>query len=811
MSGLLNTDTAIWASLTLLSDQWLWPLAAVCAIIAGILLWSYLPAKQAGAVRWWCLGLKLLGFAALAGCLLEPLWLTPHARQGANYFAVVADNSQGLQVKDAGEPLTRGEVLSRLLDQPASGWQTVLADTFEVRRYLFDSRLQATADFHELDFAGRSTGLVSALKSLQQRFQGRPLAGVLLFTDGNATDLHGTPPAMEGMPPIYPVVLGKPDAIKDVSIQQVNVSQTAFEDAPVTVQAEVAAAGFSGRTILAQIIDRSGRVLQEQGLEAGGRGQEGNLTFRFTLKPEQTSGVTFQRLKVGLRAAPGGFDGNAGEATQANNSRVIAIDRGRGPYRVLYVAGRPNWEFKFLNRAVEEDPQVRLVALIRVAKREPKFDFRGRSGETSNPLYRGFGEQSAEDVQRYDQPVLVRLNTRDEQELRGGFPRTEEELYAYDAIIVDDLEAEFFSPEQALLAQKFVSERGGGFLMLGGMESFRQGGYHRSPIGDMLPVYLDRIAGAQPLEGDNDTRDPRPIHFDLAREGWLQAWARLYDNETQERARIEGMPAFRVVNRVRGVKPGASLIATGRDEGGGEVPALAVQRFGRGRTAALMAGDLWRWGTRDAARQEQLGRAWRQLARWLVSDVPQRVDLQVEPQAEDAGAGVALNVRVRDLRYRPVDDATVMIDVESVVMGEAGEAAPTTVRLRAEASSTESGLYSATFVPRSNGGFRATAVAGNPAGAETGRAVAGWAVDLAADEFRSLVPNIALLESLARRTGGEVIRAGDLADFVRNLPGKRAPVMETRAQPLWHTPWMFALALACLAAEWGLRRWKGLA
>ena len=49
-----------------------------------------------------------------------------------------------------------------------------------------------------------------------------------------------------------------------------------------------------------------------------------------------------------------------------------------------------------------------------VALREPKFDFRGRAGETSNPLYRGFANQSAEDIERYDQPVLVRLNTRDE-------------------------------------------------------------------------------------------------------------------------------------------------------------------------------------------------------------------------------------------------------------------------------------------------------------------------------------------------------------------------------------------------------------
>src|SRR6185436_9261252 len=109
------------------------------------------------------------------------------------------------------------------------------------------------------------------------------------------------------------------------------------------------------------------------------------------------------------------------EATLANNARVLVVDRGQGPYRLLYVAGRPNWEFKFLNRALEEDDQLQLTALLRVAKREPKFAFRGRSGESSNPLFRGF-DRTGDDTEKYDQPVMVRLNIseNDVDELRGG-------------------------------------------------------------------------------------------------------------------------------------------------------------------------------------------------------------------------------------------------------------------------------------------------------------------------------------------------------------------------------------------------------
>ena len=61
------------------------------------------------------------------------------------------------------------------------------------------------------------------------------------------------------------------------------------------------------------------------------------------------------------------------------------VDRGGGPYRVLYVCGRPNWEFKFLRRALSEDEQVELVGLVRIARREPKFSFRSKAGEAADP------------------------------------------------------------------------------------------------------------------------------------------------------------------------------------------------------------------------------------------------------------------------------------------------------------------------------------------------------------------------------------------------------------------------------------------
>jgi hypothetical protein len=132
------------------------------------------------------------------------------------------------------------------------------------------------------------------------------------------------------------------------------------------------------------------------------------------------------------------------------------------------------------------------------------------------------------------------------------------------------------------------------------------------------------------------------------------------------------------------------------------------------------------------------------------------------------------------------------------------------IPLQVEPSPTEPGLYEATFVPHATGGYRASAAVTNAEGVAVGRAAAGWSTDLAADEFRSLTPNLALLEAIAKKTGGEVISLDHLNRFAKDLPHKSAPVMDSWTYPLWHTPAMFGFALACLAAEWGLRRWKGL-
>ncbi len=474
----------------------------------------------------------------------------------------------------------------------------------------------------------------------------------------------------------------------------------------------------------------------------------------------------------------------------------MVVDQGGGPYRILYAGGRPNWEFKFLRRALYNDEQVQLVGLLRIARRQPKFDFQSSSRDrTISPLYSGFDHPDADTAERADQSVLVRLGTLDEVELRDGFPKTAEELYRYHAIIIDDLEAAFFTQDQLGLLRNFVSVRGGGLLMLGGPDSFADGKYDRTPVGDLLPVYLSGSTGAASLG---------PHRLVLTREGWLQPWVRTRKTEDEERKRLAAMPDFQTLSRVGRIKPGAVTLAEVGDEQGHNVPALACQTFGKGHVAALLIGDLWRWALRrDNTEESDLERSWRQTARWLVSDVPSRVDLSVRPKAESSTPAIEVEVRVRDAEYRPLDNAKVALKIQ---LPDGGS-----ISLEAESAGHEAGLYTATYVTKHPGAHRIVATATGADGAKVGERETGWAAQPAADEFVRLTPDRDFLTTIASKTGGEVVDGASLSAFVASLPARRAPVSEQWTSPLWHQPFYFLIAILCLSAEWGLRRVHGLA
>jgi uncharacterized membrane protein len=707
-------------------------------------------------------------------------------KTGANLFFILADSSRSLGITDSDGLPSREEQLRQVIVHDKS-WQDQLAASFDLRRYTFDQKLESS-EFAVWSAEGNGSAISRSLNSIADRFANQPMAGIILLTDGNDTDPVDTDFAK--LPPVYPVVVGSDRLADDLSISRVSVTQTSFEAAPVTVTADIRRYGFAGQPLTVQLVNDQGEVVETR--QISGSDSEQAHSVRFQFHPEKP-GVSAWKVKVAPGA--GGDDpvaDAAEEATLANNERNVAIDRARGPYRVLYVSGRPNWEFKFLRRALQEDDEVDLVGLIRIAREEPKFTFRARGSERTNPLFRGFGNDRDEEAEQYNEPVLVRVGTRDAEELRDGFPKTAEELFQYQGIVLDDVEAAFFTQEQLALIGEFVSRRGGGFLMLGGQESFVQGNYDRTPVGELLPIYLDNR-----IQFDADTG----YQLTLTREGWLQPWVRTESTEQDEQQRLDTMPPFLTVNQVRTIKPGAEVLAQVESPDGQSWPALVVQRFGRGRSAALLIGDFWRWKL-EGEEGDNLLKSWRQTVRWLVSDVPRRVDVRVD-DADRSVASRTIRIEVVNERYLPLDNAK----ITAIVTRPDGEQTEIPVQPVDE----EPGVCTLDYHDRQSGVYRVNVTATLPDGTEIGSDEAGWVSNRDAVEFLDLRPNRGYLERIAERTGGRVVELEDLDRLASELPSEKAPFMERKVLPWWHNSWLFGAAIGLLVAEWGLRRWRGLA
>lgn len=789
------------AALLLGQPHLVWGAVAIVTAAAGLLAVLYRRTQQPWTWNLAAGAMKGLGVGLIAACLLEPLWSGTRARPGENLVLLVTDVSASLQVEDGPDRAPRWKQLAAVLEDEQSPWQVRLAQDFRVRRYVAAGSATPVRTFEDLKFDAPQSRLGHTLKSLLDRYQTQPLAAVLFLTDGNATDdVEGVVAARGSGPAIYPILPETPVEIRDVSVERTAVTQSSFEDAPVSIQVDVRTTPNIREPIVAQLLDEADRVVEEQRQTPGGG--RAALPFRFQVRP--LAALSTYRVRVRAASDVQAFSSppRADEVTLANNTRLISVSRAPGPYRVLYFGGRPNWEFKFLRRSLADDADVQLVGLIRMAKKEPKFEFLGRAGETSNPLFRGFRKAADEETESYDEAVVIALGVRDEHELAGGkFPRTAEELFQYHAVVLDDVEAAFFTHDQQQLLERFVSRRGGGLLMLGGPQSFHHGEWHKTLLKDVLPVYFDRTP--PPLPGRPDADPPPEWRMQMTRDGWLQPWVRLRKNEEDERLRLGEMSGFQVISRINGVKPAAQVLASVVGADGTAAPALVAQSYGDGRSAALLIGDMWRWSLRrEAGAEDDLGKAWRQTVRWLVTEVPQRVQGSLEWTSAGDSPAVLLRVRVRDEKYEPQENAAAKVTVESP------DAAPLTLTL--EASLREPGLFETLYVPRTSGVYRAEFAVADAGGTPLGTAPLGWTHEPEAEEFRQIAVNREAMQRLAEQTGGQVLTPADLPRLVADLPNRDVPLKEAWTTPLWHSPWMLAAILLTLAGEWGLRRWRGL-
>ncbi|MCO8123195.1 hypothetical protein NHH03_15710 [Stieleria sp. TO1_6] len=799
MSVTCDLSAPILAELVIGSPQWIVPTLVIGTALTFLVLWNY---SRSDAARiptaWLGLILKLAAIALLAVCLLQPMRRAQRPRPRANLLPILVDTSGSMDLTvGRSEDSWRDRIDADLATDSAAF--SSMSQSFETRIYGFDKRLASVGEVGDLRRHGTGSRLLENLSELTQRLRGRPVAGALLMSDGNVPGGTNNPDDLPKFDfPVYPVIPAQVTGLNDMWITSTTVRQTNFEISPVTVSVQFAVTGNLVGEAIARLTDvADGSMVAEKKVQLQTGEPFQNVSFQF--RPNDV-GLQFYRVdlfrEVDRKAISSGadlVDTTSSETTLVNNTRLIAVDRRGGPYRILYVAGRPNWEFKFLRRAVSEDAEVELTGLFRIANKEPKFSFRDRDVSSTNPLFQGLGNDAEETAEQYDEPVMVRIGVKESDELAGGFPKTEEELFAFDGLIIDDIEPEFFSQDQLAMVRRFVSSRGGGLMLLGGQEMFQGRVFADSVLGDLSPVYVSR---SSPAEADR-------YAVQLTREGMLQPWMRLRETADLEAKRLRTMTDFTSVNAIGSLKPGAYQLATVTGASGKPQPAVAVQRFGKGKVGAVAIADLWRWFMNpDPNHPDDAAQNWRQFTRWLVGDVPRRAELSSK-LSDSQDDSIELRVDVYDESFLPSDNPTTTV---RVVQPDG-----TAITLDPKPIGEVPGAFTVSYFGDQSGAYVATAEVRSEDGELIGTPSTGWTQQIAGREFDQLGVNREQLQAIATASGGRLVREDELETFSRQLESAKVPVMETWVFPLWHRGWVIGLALACLCGEWGIRRWRGLA
>src|SRR5690606_24525041 len=124
---------------------------------------------------------------------------------------------------------------------------------FQVRSYVFGESLQRVRDFSALDFRENRSDLRTALSEIRERLGSEPLTGIVVLTDGNATDLGDADFDWTDFPPLHVVAVGETGRVRDMRLTRTDLQQTEFNDAPVSLRTAVGATGLAGQAAQVRI------------------------------------------------------------------------------------------------------------------------------------------------------------------------------------------------------------------------------------------------------------------------------------------------------------------------------------------------------------------------------------------------------------------------------------------------------------------------------------------------------------------------------------------------------------------------------
>ena len=463
--------------------------------------------------------------------------------------------------------------------------------------------------------------------------------------------------------------------------------------------------------------------------------------------------IGFQRLTIETTCTGRDADKLAGEQTAGK--LVHVVDRN---LRVLYVEAKFRYETKYISAALAAAGK-----RIRVDRRV-----------LTQPLKAG------------------RL---------GDLTENIDDWLTYHAIIFGDVPAEQFTPKQLDIVKKLVSEYGKGFCMIGGSNSFGAGGWHLTPIADIIGPDLSESKGQIRNE----------ITVEITRDGLDSEIMRIGDNPAMVAEAWQSLGTIGGANVLVGpeddvTRQTAKVLARSAK---GE-PLIVTMLPGSGRTLAIAFDTTWQWvlTPKDTAKLQK--RFWRQVALylcnpkgnvWIATDRP-RYDYGRLIASGSTRQTIRVTAGVEDSQGRPLTTAPV-----AVTLTRPNEKkmpitlrADKTMRRTNLSGITEPGEYVLTIKAE---------VGGKSLSAEHRFEIVQR--DL---EKLDVLANFELLKRVAADSDGRFCRIKEMGDLLGDLEISAEPRLETthkhdKLSDRLRWPVIVAL-IVLLCLEWAFRKRKGL-
>ena len=723
--------------------------------------------------RWTLAGLRSVVLLGLIFCLASPQQVrtrtTRHHTQKP--VAVLVDTS-GSMVRPDARGVTRLAIAQQALVR--------LGDP-SMKLYRFGEKLEPVSTPAELAARPDPERETHLLESLERLLALQPPGGwgaVIALTDGN----DSTPAAVEPTGRLFrasrtPLIL----AATQTDLPQagfIRVAEAALPPGTIVhtqypLDVLVQSAGDASRRVTLRIL-QNGRAVAEAPLTITPGPHTQKTTFHFS---QDTPGL--QDYDVQLLDEGGG--------TPIDTFHASTRIGNRPDTDVLYFAGALNVEYRFLRAAFTANPAIKIEAAVHISASALRHQLL-------------FGDQTRAHFES------------------GSFPRTVEELAPYKVVVLADVLPAQLDAAQTEALLDYVKQGGGVIFLVA--NTVVASDFSNSELEQLLPVVFEpqpvdgssspsaaeqsAVALRQQLDalGDSSGDDDDAVSHKtvstlrqmIFTPDGLAALGRLGPTPNEQ------APKFREYAAVQRAKPGAIVAAEHPSDGNawGKRPLLAMQHFGRGRSAVLATDSVWRWQLSLPSTSRAYQKLWQQMLLWVANqdgDAP-RIDLAA-PSAK-AGDKVAVTVTV------PAQPTS------------SNPAPPTLTAVLPDGSAQEialvpgaaAGTYSGVLTAAPTAWMRLEAAL---PGLENGTTVLNIRPPGRTSlEDEHLTPDLLALRRLAEAAGGQVLDATAL----RALPSlgldTDETVTEKKVTDLWDNGLIFALLLGIFCVEMLLRRWLKL-